>query len=138
MTWTYGGDPTTSDLDAVRLLLGDTDPDDPRLTDEEIGYFLARANVPRAAALACRAMLAGYRRAIRKAAGPLSLELQQQFSQCQELCRELEAQASRARLGVAPLVTDRGSYRPSDPRPVFTRHLHEYIRDDDDRLEASG
>lgn len=39
MTWTYV-DPTSSLRDEVRFRLGDTDPDDPQLTDAEIGFLL--------------------------------------------------------------------------------------------------
>lgn len=40
MTWTYSGDPSTSDLDQVRFLCGDTDPAYSFLSDEEINYLL--------------------------------------------------------------------------------------------------
>lgn len=40
MTWTYGGDPSASELDAVRFLIGDTIEDEPHLSDEEIAWTL--------------------------------------------------------------------------------------------------
>jgi hypothetical protein len=39
---TYSGDPANSSLDEVRFLIQDTDPGLPLLTDEEIGFLLAR------------------------------------------------------------------------------------------------
>lgn len=42
MTWTYSCDPSTSEKDAVRWKVGDTDADDPIVQDEEIEYELAR------------------------------------------------------------------------------------------------
>jgi hypothetical protein len=41
VTFSYGADPATSELDAVRFHLGDTIQDDPLLSDEEILYVLA-------------------------------------------------------------------------------------------------
>lgn len=41
---TYTGNPATNKVDAVRLLIGDTNvPDKARFTDAEIEYFLAQA-----------------------------------------------------------------------------------------------
>ena len=43
MTWTYGNSPSTSNRDAVRLLIGQTSSGDPILvTDEEIAFYLAQ------------------------------------------------------------------------------------------------
>lgn len=42
MTWTYSCDPTSSDKDAVRWKVGDTDPDDQLVPDEAIEYELAQ------------------------------------------------------------------------------------------------
>ena len=36
MTWTYSGDPADNDLDELRFKIGDTDPSDPELQDEEL------------------------------------------------------------------------------------------------------
>jgi len=38
MTFTYTGDPASSDRDAVRFWIGDTDDDNVLLSDEEIAY----------------------------------------------------------------------------------------------------
>lgn len=40
MTFTYTGDPAASDLEAMRFHLGDTNPNAPLLSDEEITYLL--------------------------------------------------------------------------------------------------
>lgn len=40
MTFTYGGDPSRSPLEAVRYLLGDTEPAEPLTTDEEITWVM--------------------------------------------------------------------------------------------------
>lgn len=38
--WTYSEDPSTSDLDTIRFLLGDTDPTDPLLPDAGINFLI--------------------------------------------------------------------------------------------------
>lgn len=40
MTFTYSGDPSNSDLDAARFLIGDTDKEAPIMQDEEIMYII--------------------------------------------------------------------------------------------------
>lgn len=40
MTWSYSGDPSTSDLDAVRFHLQDVDTADQLMTDEELQFVL--------------------------------------------------------------------------------------------------
>jgi len=39
MTWSYSGDPSSSSTDSIRFLLGDTDPVDALLQDEEISFL---------------------------------------------------------------------------------------------------
>ena len=40
MTWTYTNNPAGSSRDALRLAVGDTIENDPRLSDEEVEHFL--------------------------------------------------------------------------------------------------
>ena len=59
MTWTYAGDPSANDRDAVRHHCGDVDTKDQQLSDEEIAYILTRnSDVVLAAAEACEAIAA--------------------------------------------------------------------------------
>lgn len=44
MAWTYSGDPSLSNKDAVRFLIGDTQSDSPLSTDEEIEWSLSINN----------------------------------------------------------------------------------------------
>lgn len=44
MTWTYSADPTSSNKDAVRWLIGDTNPEDQLLQDEEIAFNLTEVS----------------------------------------------------------------------------------------------
>ena len=41
MSWSYSGDPTSSDKDEVRFYLQDTDASTPYMTDEEIDFLIA-------------------------------------------------------------------------------------------------
>lgn len=43
MTWSYSGDPASSEKDAVRFLVGDTDTNDQLLSDEEIDYVIVES-----------------------------------------------------------------------------------------------
>lgn len=57
MAFTYSQDPTTSPLDEVRFLIGDTVSTDPMLQDAEINYLLVSQPAPRQAAIsACRTL----------------------------------------------------------------------------------
>src|SRR5688500_9078920 len=61
--WTYSGDPATSDKDAVRFLVGDTDIGDQLASDEELAYALSRhPDVRLASALVCDAIAAKFSR----------------------------------------------------------------------------
>ena len=62
MSWTYTNNPTGSSRDALRLAVGDTIENDPRLSDEEVEHFLALypASLDLAAAKAAEAIAARY------------------------------------------------------------------------------
>ncbi|MFN3077019.1 MAG: hypothetical protein ABT940_09105 [Alphaproteobacteria bacterium] len=63
MTWTYSGNPASSNADTVRFLIGDTDSTDPLAQDEEIAFALAqRGSHYGAAAMICRAIAARFAR----------------------------------------------------------------------------
>lgn len=40
MSFSYSGDPSASELDAARFLIGDTDPNAPIMQDQEIQYII--------------------------------------------------------------------------------------------------
>ena len=62
MTWTYTNNPAESSRDALRLAVGDTIENDPRLSDEEVGHFLGLYpdSLDLAAAQAAEAIAARY------------------------------------------------------------------------------
>ena len=57
-TWTYSGDPASSDLDAIRFAISDTDQTDQRFSDEELLWTLGRQGSVAGAARALRLQLA--------------------------------------------------------------------------------
>ena len=62
MTWTYTNNPSGSSRDALRLAVGDTTENDPRLSDEEVEHFLGLYpdSLDLAAAKAAEAIAARY------------------------------------------------------------------------------
>ena len=59
--WNYGGDPASSDRDAVRFLVGDTIKERPLVYDKEVDYALSsQGSVVRAAAFVCDALAAKF------------------------------------------------------------------------------
>lgn len=103
MTWSYVS-PSDSEKDAVRFLLGDTDPDDELIQDEEINFLLdERQDRYHAAADAAEQIAGRFTREVNQSADGLSWSgssLSQQFF---ELATKLRAQGRRARRsGFAP------------------------------------
>lgn len=67
MSWSYSGDPSSSDLDAVRFLVQDTDTTDQLVQDEEITWALTQGGgIYSAAALVAGTIAAQFARAADK------------------------------------------------------------------------
>lgn len=82
MTWTYSGNPSSTDRDAVRFLVADTVSTDPLITDEEIAYLLdLYTEPPHAAVGAARAIAAKFSRESDQARGIGDLSLSESLSQ---------------------------------------------------------
>lgn len=47
MSWTYSGDPSTSQLDEIRFIIGDTNVNAPIMQNEEIEYLIAEYGAAR-------------------------------------------------------------------------------------------
>ena len=109
MTWTYSGDPSSNDRDAVRFLVADTDVTDPLIEDEEITYLLTLYLVPPFAAVAAaRAIAAKFSREADQARkiGDLSLHetLSQKSFQYHHLGDHLAGLASAAATPPVPIA----------------------------------
>lgn len=133
MTWSYSGNPSSSDLDAVRYLIGDTNSAKPLLSNEEIQYDLSRSNVFGAAALSCNAVVAKLSRlADTYLDRDIRVSLSQTVKQYQSLAKNLEY---KARLSTAlpfcaaTSVSEKTKYEENEDRvkPKFTVNADEFI-----------
>ena len=119
MAFSYSGNPADSDKDAVRFLIGDTDSNDPLVTDEEIAWQLGqRVRVHLAASSCCVAIAAKFSRKADRSVGNLRASFSQQADAYRTLAQDLEAQAA----DTAVLQPFAGS---SD-EPRFTRDMHTF------------
>lgn len=138
MLWTYTGDPGDSPKDAVRFLLGDTDPDDKQLSDPEINFMLSRwgGNIYKAAAEAARTIGGRYARQTDKQVGDLRLNFSQRSEKYFAIAAELERTAYKR---VAPFAggiskSQKQTQEKDDDRvkPAFRRGMMENQNSSDD------
>jgi hypothetical protein len=105
VSWTYSGDPSNSNGDAVRFLCGQTSTADSVLiTDEEITYLVAQTpSNEYAAAKACESLANQYavRQSESETVGPFSAEWGDRSKKLLQLAKSLRAQAV---LHVTPFV----------------------------------
>ena len=95
MTWSYSGDPSASDKDAVRFLVGDTDPEDPLVQDAEIVYAISVGGSPEiAAAVTCESLAARFAREADVKQGSSSETASQRFSHYQDKANQLRLLAT--------------------------------------------
>ena len=129
--WTYTGDPRDSAKDALRFHLGDTDPEDQQLSDQEIYYLLdlKAGNVYLATAEAARSLAGKYSRQSDKAVGDLRLSLGQKADHYWELARKMELQGLKRATPYAGgiSVSDKEKQRQDEDRvkPDFKRDMME-------------
>lgn len=92
---TYGGDPENSDIDKVRLLVGDTDCSAAYLLDSEIAYFITECGgVEWAAPRAAEAIAAKLTRKVDFSSGQQRQSLSKLQEQFFKLAARLEARAA--------------------------------------------
>lgn len=92
MTWTYTGDPSDSEKDAVRFLIGDTVSTDPLITDEEIAWLLTeRGGVYPAAIQACETIAAKFARLADTQVDDVRVNLSQRAKGYRELAQTLSS-----------------------------------------------
>lgn len=106
MTWTYSN-PTASDKDAVRFLVGDTDTSDQLVTDEEIAFFVDEfpSSVYHAAAEVAETIAAQFAREVSHSGDGLNYSAEQLQTNYAELATRLRKQAKRRfRSGAGPYV----------------------------------
>ena len=131
MTWSYSFDPSESDKDTVRFLIGDTCFEKQQLTDEEIEWILTEeANTYLAAARACRSISAMFARRADRTVGDLSIKYTTIRDQYDTLAKDLESRG--ATRGAAIYVggiskADKEAVEENDDRvePAFSRDMHD-------------
>lgn len=97
----------SSDLDRVRLLIGDTDSNDPLFQDDEITYFLELAGqvVLKAAANACDAAAAKFARGFRFKTDDQEFDPTTMTANYREMAVAFRSQATGA-TGIVPTKID--------------------------------
>jgi len=102
MTWTYdpsnaGMDTAAERLDAVRLLIGDTDTNDQKLQDEEIVFFIEQSgnDVYLGAAQSARAIAGKYAVQVDTKFEDVSSDYSQMSENYYKLATRLEAQSKK-------------------------------------------
>lgn len=112
MSWSYSGDPSTRDEDAIRFEIGDTDEDDQLLSDEEIAYAISIAGTGLAgAAYCCEVLARKFSREADFTLGPLSIKAGQRAETFGAMAKELKAKATTLSSGNGMYV---GGIDPAD------------------------
>lgn len=130
MGWNYGSDPSGSNLDAVRLLIGDTDFNDQLLQDEEINFFIAQeGSINGAASRSCEAIAAKFSRLCDEKLGQASVTYSQKSEQYMLLAEQFRDRDEVSLVcPVAPSISvdDKRTQELDDDRvtPSFTTHKH--------------
>ena len=104
--WSYSGDPASSDKDAVRFLIGDTDVDESFVTDEEINWAIANnSNVYAAAAEVAENLAAKFAtNAEQIKVGPLFETYQNRSARYADVAKRLTIKAAK-KSSLAPCLT---------------------------------
>ena len=96
MAWTYSGDPTASDRDAVRFEIGDTNTNDQQLTDAEIDYALAqRGSVIQAAIYCAERLISLYSRYVAQSVGAVNVQYNQRIDHYKGLIARLRLRGGK-------------------------------------------
>lgn len=102
MTWSYSGDPSTSDKDKVRFLVGDKDTNEQLLTDEEINFLVGKHDsIWGACAEACESIAAQYsKRANVGLGGGLDSDISQKVEHYTNLAKEFRRKVAGAHVPI--------------------------------------
>lgn len=128
MSWSYSGDPSSSDSDQVRFIIGDTNTDDQLVSDEEIAWSLTQGSIYNAAAICARSIAASFSRFADKSVDDLKISYSQKSAQYSKLADNLESKDAHKSLGVYAggiSVADKQSNEENTDRvsPSFTRGI---------------
>lgn len=103
-TWTYSGDPSSSPRDGVRYYLGDTDPEDPLVSDGEIDFLLDEwmpisNSLLIVAAVAAEGLGARYAREVTVSADAVTVMVEQLMDRYYALAGRLRALQAKKDIG---------------------------------------
>lgn len=104
MSWTYSGNPASSDKDALRFTIGDTNPEDPELQDEELIFVLEAAgagNITKAGIISLRRILAKYKSLQDEKVGDVDVKWSQRYKSTKAALDDLIVDHAKTSLGSA-------------------------------------
>jgi len=125
VSWSYSGDPSASDLDMVRWLMGDTDENHQEVSNEEIDAALGMAaSTTGAAVLVLDALIARYSFQVDYSWGG---EFQESASQRVEQLRKRRAELAAGGLdGLRPYTADFEAEDDEIHASRFDIGMHDY------------
>lgn len=124
MSFSFGDNPSGSDMDYVRDKLQDIYEDDPLLSDESIQSEIDAVGKIRAVARCARKIAARFSRKVTKSVGSRSIQNSNLASQYFALAKEFDAEVSRSRMAFsAPTIS-----RVRDSTDIPTNLLHSDIK----------
>lgn len=134
MTFTYSGNPSESEVDAVRFLIGDTEEEEPLLHNEEILYLSSiwtlQFSIYWTAAMAAEAIAARFAREVTFNSDSQTIstsELQQKYLTMAEGLRALHrAMPAGAGVDVGGMLRDE-YHDPTIAPLAFGRGMHDEI-----------
>jgi hypothetical protein len=128
MSWSYSGDPNTTDKDFIRFTVGDTIADDPLLQDEEILSTISSTNNRDAAAVkCCEALVSLFARKCDRKLGPQSISANQQYEHFVQLRDNLRKHAATFNAPYAGGLSEQerieDAMNPDLKPPIFGRNM---------------
>lgn len=119
MTWSYSGDPSESEVDEIRFLIGDTDTSDQLIQDEEIQFlydqwYPVHGTTFYVASIACETIAAKLAREISYSADGVSVSLSELQAKFKAQAETLRQQHKDLLVGGAPDVGGISAYGEPD------------------------
>lgn len=120
MSWSYSGDPSNTEKDAVRFLIADVDTNEQQISDEEIFFLIdtwkdLHGSIIYVAAMAADAIAARYAREAGYSADGVSVSLGEVQAKYEALANRLRAQHQSLLVGGTPDVGGIDPYEQPDP-----------------------
>lgn len=124
MTWTYNQTLATT-KDQVRLYIGDTDSNDPQLSDEEIAFVISvvGSNAQQVAIRSIDLLIAKYARLVSESMDGISLSHSERLNNYKTLKTSLEKDTTLS--APVPVVGGLVDAEGNDVKPFFTRDTPE-------------